>query len=247
MIGVVTVIVMIIVGVATSTAPDAATRWRRTIWSAAGAVGWLLLASMFAWGQRGGRPGATLTAVAFVVAWAWFRLVVDGNLRTLLAPDDGTLVAMPVLRGPSAPRTAIVGLLGLAAVVWSLVPLRFVGALVDEPKASVVARTLSMGNFGPLEQLLEIEVGQCLANRLPREVNRVVPCDHPHRAEVIAEVGPGAACPEIDASGYDVGPMRVVRTDPIAEVVFCVAQALDPKRRWRIRPGAGAPHLPNTR
>jgi hypothetical protein len=242
-------VIMIVAAVAASHPATPLRQARVTAGLAGTAVAVFVALCAWAMGVRGGRPGTTLFLISLVALCGYGRFIMEGKFSDLVAPDDGTLVGRPKLHAPSPGRTVAMGLCGILAVAAWSVPLRFAGALVDDNAGSAVAKVLSFGQFGPLGVRREIADGQCLEARLADRKNVVVPCGYPHKAEVVGEVNDETPCPEVDATEYHAGPMRVVRTKPISGVVFCILQAMSPQRTWRLpQPelATGNPMLPNT-
>jgi hypothetical protein len=107
-------------------------------------------------------------------------------------------------------------------VVFLASPLRYAGAMENNALDAAVADRVSIDPFAPLAQQRPLDVGQCMNETEPQDVNAVLPCTAPHRSQVVAEVGPEDACPdlvEFSTGGLDV---EMGRTDSGADSVdFC--------------------------
>jgi hypothetical protein len=75
--------------------------------------------------------------------------------------------------------------------------------------------------------------GQCIEGHLPKAENIVVPCDQPHRSEVIDAVDVNADCPNSHATPYEHDGLVIQDGElELNGIRYCRAQSTSATRYW---------------
>ena len=154
------------------------------------------------------------------------------------------LFGEPTLRYRSFPRLVLIWVWLILASLLVLIPLRYMGALTQNQFGGNVAKIVSLGYFAPLERLAPLTVGLCYRAHGPEQAeNLAVPCDSPHRSEVVdAGSALRTTCP--DAADYaDTGLQVEVVGIVRSHVQYCVVRSTNVEREWS---GTLSKSLPKT-
>jgi len=182
-----------------------------------------------------GYSNASVVLVAGSACMLGCGLLVLLDIRTEPGTQFATpklYLARPLLRGVESRRGRVPPSLRfltvcVAMALWLVLPLRFAGALDSWPVAAVTPRQLD-----PLRTQQEIKVGQCVEkNRAPAPTNEVVPCTHPHDAEVVEAVNPLQPCKPRSSYRFPGLNLEVVSVGEgdtrYRGKVFCVIRSTD--------------------
>jgi hypothetical protein len=164
------------------------------------------------------------------------------STRVVFEGVDGIFVGPPRMRDGEIGHRVLLWAWLIGAVVLSLIPFRFMGALNHHPVLTELSGIVSGGHFSSIAELRTIGVGDCLEARQPTAVaDLVVPCPALHRAQVVATEDPSTPCPQ--SVDYDDPGLKLeLRSVVVGTVKFCVLVSGSLTRSWTGQLGPALPH-----